>query len=621
MTIWERVRFWRRKTDQAPRNRSEDVAAKKDGKGSVKLLPVIVTGRDTRVRSWVGRFIETLSAVGIYAVIGIAVGLIILARRHIPILQGIDGAFPDQKTAAELLNHIGSAFIVSAVVVVMYEWGSATKHSLDLAGALTYTLQNHIDTILNRSAHEQIANSMRQIAGWESEPFARQLTKFAKAIQTLSEKERDWAAPAYRDFIEWYHEQLTRYTHELAELSTNLREDPNSRTEFRFVLPAATDVADVMLEKVTKEMGAKGTYYAVSNAFTWTKLTRFRAAQQEAIKNGLEVQRIFIIGTDPDRHVDLSVAMKVLLGHHDDAEKSNGKYKIKLIDWPQFEDFVKRTPEMPKHFGIFQPQDKTKQTPEVKHTTEAKHTPVIFQVQNDELTKFVMTGAAETSPILIAFEQLWRDLPIELPSKNDPEVIWDHLLAWRTRRLAKGDTVRAALPIRMSLGTDQTQNRPAGGEEKPQPSASTPSGSAQPALRWCPREFDKATAEATADSKRPAEVTIKRLFVVESAEELKDKEVDRLLRRHESMRHKDRYEWRSILRKDLPESIRDEVPFVLIGEHPPDHNDKKVIEVVQQNAQNAFDQQSEKVDLLTTGFDEAWGKAKPPDSNSGTKPQ
>jgi hypothetical protein len=168
----------------------------------VKLLPVIV---DHNVKSPIGRLGHTLASVGAYATFGVLTALALLLRHHI---AGFDEAFGASLTTNEILDHLGNAFLVSAIVICMYEWGSELKRSVTLSGKLADTLYAHIHTVIDGSSQEQLANSVKELSRVKNELFTKALKDFAEALRTLSEG--DWTAAAYQEFLLSNHQTLRK---------------------------------------------------------------------------------------------------------------------------------------------------------------------------------------------------------------------------------------------------------------------------------------------------------------------------------------------------------------------------------------------------------------------------
>jgi len=642
----------------------------------VKPLLVLVS-RGTR--GWCGKFVQTIRHVGRRVVVTFLVGTVIALAAHwwdsrsrdstkevagaatlatpmshpatqattsltSPQTPSVDWAAPRVVTAAtvpptdskndesgrelswryflkHLLRDLAIAFLVSAIVIFAFEWGSEVKHSLDLAGNLANVLTTHINTVVNASAADAIANAMRKLAGHHAEGFSRQLRSFAESIQKLGDG--GWAGHGYLEFMEWYHNEITGYAESLALLSEKVSTDPKSKAEFRLLLPEATVPIDVMLARLTKAMTSCGTYYAISDVFTWTKLTNFQAAQKLNLANGLRIRRIFVVGKPSDVDVPAKEVSTRLRNHYDEAKKSGCGYRIRLTSQADFERLAAPILNKTEHFGIFKPAD------------SEKH-PIIVQVLEPQLLAFRIAGATEASAVLSAFKELWHDLPsihceneedtaiddhdcgadndddvqdsvLPAPSGGNPpagstsadkttptdivdrlsglDMIRDHLMAYRMRQLPR--TRRAVVWYH---GASDIELWTSG------------------ALK----EFEQAVIEAAEDG-----IEIKRLFIFENPITFDAKDPGktfRTLKKHmEISQRKPNYQWRVILRKTMPAELQAE-PFALF------RDGKNVeVEVARGSSDFGFGVPKAEATQLEEGFEEIWTQFRDP-ADRGAEP-
>jgi hypothetical protein len=490
----------------------------------VRLLPVIVDAKVGARR--IDRFVQMVREVGGYVAFGAATGLFLLLRHHI---VGVDEVFlPLGRAANEIVDHIGSALLVSATVICLYEWGAEAKHSADLAANLANVLQRHIDTILQASSRESLANALREIAGVRADEFAVHLRQLADALRDLSGD--DWVATVYTEFVRSNLERLSTQAAGLANLSVSLRADRKARTEYRLVLLEPSDIADVMLEQAALNMGA-GQYFALSDAYTWTKLSQFRRAQHGSLlKHEVKMKRIFVLGKPSDSDVGAAVVARLVYDHYAEAAKSDGNYELKLIDQEEYRTVAGTKLLASHHFGVFKPTD--------EHMP-----PLIFQAVEPRLSEIRLAGPAEADDVTAEFLALWQRLPAlkERPADTAGEValtgaelIRDHLMAYRIKQLGVNGLYR---------GVSRLET-------------------------WRERALEQFHAAAR-DAIVKHSITVRRIFVAGTLAEACDAETMNILRLHAEASTRlgaGIYEWRLCIQDELPLTLREAVPFGLFSD-------------------------------------------------------
>jgi hypothetical protein len=388
---------------------------------------------------WGGKFVQTLRHVGSRAtkavLIGVALGASLVFfqdRDPSPVsieantistttvpndhaVKEVAGSAAARKEAVwrrfatHVIEELAIAFIVSGIVIFAFEWGSEAKEVTTNAGLLAHTITHHAQKILNGSATSQIRHAMVQLAGEkDGYKFANQFEMFATSIEHLGHG--GWAAKGYRDFMRWYQGEVARYAESLSTLEEHVAADSTSKAEVRLVLPEATVPADYMLARLTEAMGSSGAYYALSDMFTWTKLTDYHDAQTRELERGLQIRRIFIVGKRSDAGVNATEVLTHLLGHYHDADKSKGKYRIKITSEADFKRLAAPILTRTEHFGIFEPAN-------------PDNHPLIVQVLDAQLITFRIAGAAEARAILAAFKALWR--PLRPVTESGPDALMD----------------------------------------------------------------------------------------------------------------------------------------------------------------------------------------------------
>jgi hypothetical protein len=602
----------------------------------VKPLLVLVS-RGTK--AWCGRFVQTLRHVGWRVVATFLIGAAILggvfwweayandqtkkdngaahATAGAPASSAASGkgGAHAEAFAIHLLKEFAVAFLVSAIVIFAFEWGSEVKHSLDLAGNLANVLNTHIITVVNASAAEAIGKAMRQLAGQHAEGFTGQLRSFAESIQSLGGS--GWAGQGYLQFMSWYYNEITGYAESLAHLSEKVCADPKSKAEFRLVLPEATVPIDVMLASITKAMTSSGTYYAISDVFTWTKLTDFQAAQRKELAEGLQIRRIFVVGKPSDVDVPAKEVSTRLYGHHDEAVKSGCRYRIRLTSRADFDRLAAPILKSTEHFGIFKPAD-------------AENHPIIVQVLDPQLLAFRIAGATEANAVLSAFRDLWRDLRAincgreEDPAIDDDDPCADHDDGNDTRGHSPGphseanplaeNTSEEKTPIEIlpePSGTDMIRDHVMAYRMRQLPRSGKEGvwyHGASAIELWTSgalNQFEQAVIEAAEDG-----IEIKRLFIFEEQmpfDSSRPSKTFRTLRRHaEISQRMPNYQWRVIRRGTMPAELQSE-PFALF------RDGKNVeVEVARGSIHFGFGVPKAEATQLEEGFEELWTQFREP---------
>jgi hypothetical protein len=411
---------------------------------------------------------------------------------------------------AEVVNHLGIAFLVSGIVVFGYEWRSEQKNLM----ALTAKLSN----LLDKTDRMAVQSSLANIAGEDGYRFGKYFLSLADSIARLS---KAWTGPSYRAFLAHYLEELTDKAAGLADMSEKLqRKAIVVGSEFRLLMPDASKLIDVLVETTMRELlRHKGEYYAVSDASTWARLTAFGSAHREAWESGrVQMKRIFVLGRDSDLTIDPKVVHDILNSHFEQARTAGNHYEMKVTSEDEYQH-LRAIPELngAVHFGIWVPE---------------REAPIAVFAIDDNFSNFRIAPAPPE--MIHGFDSMWARLD-DLSGKQHlgemskvpigDAILTDYLLAYRVKRLGHGAHYRGI--SKMAMWRDGGMKR---------------------------------FFETSRDAIRTKELHVKRIFVLDKPEDRKDRHVLEVIRAHAQVEaetmQKNLYQWRICLRKDLPPELK-----------------------------------------------------------------
>lgn len=524
------------------RNRVSDVP-----RSHVERLPVLVSGasQDRTVRR---------------ALLALLIGGIIVFRHHLPVIHELFARL--DRYYAEPINHVGIAFLISAIVTFAYEWGSEAKKSAALTAELVNVLDAHIESVLDASDREAIQTAMKRLSRDDENILAPQFLKFADAVGRLAQG--DWAAPAYLAFIRQYHKELTEKARLLADMSDALRDDPGATgAEFRVPMPNAVTLADTIVKSTLEELKARGGRYdAVSDAATWKSLTNYSNMHTSSFER-VETRRIFVLGLTPDDHIPPGYVTGVVHEHFTKARESKGRYSIKITTKEEYQH-RRHIPELTDsmNFGIFIPD---------------QGAAIAFLVIDEQLSNFRITAAP--SEMLLGYEDLWREFDDlkEAPIRDGQTmtvgegILQDYLLAYRIRRMPHGTLYRG-----LSL-----------------------------AWSWLEAVFERFTE---ASEQVIPHLKIRRIFVFEP-QDAKDQRILGVIAKHSDFAAKSHghYEWRVCMRTDLSklEPNLDLKPGLAIFEGGSEQDGGQLMNEVAVGSSD-FDQRPRTFQIYSRLFDQFW---------------
>jgi hypothetical protein len=536
------------------KSEKSDEKGEPDKKGEpdveVTSLPVLIQRGNARRSAWT-RFCHTLERVGLYSITGAAISvLLLLAEKNL---------LKTHPTAQEIVKHLAGAFMVSAIAIFAYEWGSEVKRAADLAASLVKVLQSHIDKITEADARVALANSLQKLAGEGSEALTKQLEDFADALKQLAGGS-DWAAPGYRAFIREYHNYLTANVQRLADVSRRVREKHSGGNPFDIIIPTAHGIADAMVNSTLAELAKRGGhYYAVSDATTWKLLQNFAKSQQTAWTRGVNIHRVFVLGRRADERLKVAEVAEVIAAHYKNAEQSGGAYEIRMISTEDYGHSPVYSLRGAEHFGIFAPNGEM---------------PLVFKVEDDEFSRFTVDVAS--TPMLQEFDRLWKSLP-KMTGAEGSTTIRDHLLAYGVNRLPREAHYRGISDI----------------------------------ASWREGVYERFIA-ASKHAMLYKDVRMQRLFVIDNNVEIASSEILHVLHRHHTLETQSgkAYEWR-VCRRDLwSPDLQKHIPIGLFATSHEGAPDEIVRERSQEDEPWLVEVPEESYKWFQEQFDTVWTNLK-----------
>lgn len=313
----------------------------------------------------------------------------------------------EHPTMALLLEHMGMGLIVAGVAVVMYEWGGHFKPGLKLSAEL-----NSIRTAVSFDALERGLGALLKGESRDGdEELQRELIRFVTRVRDLYSR-GDWACFGYAQYLCEMLKDAGKNAEQLSEVSTKLREHPESTVAYAVRVLSPSQLSDIMLAEQMKRLPDRGSYQVVSNPGSWARgrLALLHGASEQAVRRGVTIQRIIVLThKGPHRwHADGSELRAVLTGHLDALRLWKGAtpYEVRVLDETRY-DLLQPDRELAEaadqvwteHFGIFA-------RPGERHL-------VLVQVKAPDLSDLQISGLGAFNSRVLRFAQVWKAL------KND----------------------------------------------------------------------------------------------------------------------------------------------------------------------------------------------------------
>ncbi|MDB4949271.1 MAG: hypothetical protein JWM27_1920 [Gemmatimonadetes bacterium] len=314
----------------------------------------------------------------------------------------------------KMLEHLGMGFIVSSVAVVFYEWGGHIKIAVDINRAVA-------DHALNMALEELIHTGDKQLDG----TLARDIESFVTSLTDM-EKEGDWGKVGYTQYLAELLHNTVFNAESLCRLSTGLRGTIHTpRYQVKVLSP--TELTDKMLAHQMSGLDNGGRYSVVSNLGSWhgNQLRELLEASEAAVRRGVTIRRLFVVAWTPPHGnpPSSSEARKVLEKHLKAAERSQGNYVIKLLDWQEKDRFKETHPDAyeflkANHIGIFESRNKP-------HC-------IRVQVASADLADLWISGLQAGSQEFDTFDEAWKNIPT-----LDSDYLQRSLMRWDERYLQR----------------------------------------------------------------------------------------------------------------------------------------------------------------------------------------
>ncbi|HEV7684647.1 MAG TPA: hypothetical protein VGO68_21235 [Pyrinomonadaceae bacterium] len=270
-----------------------------------------------------------------------------------------------------LLEHIGNAFWVTGIVILLYEYGAKEKKVHDSLN----TLNGLIREEAGENMEKYLDVLFRDHKGDRPDYLNRASCNLRELIKSFLELQHKnlWAKDKYIDFINYL---LT----DVVLVNANNLVEIASVGDKAFHVPSSEKMADHILAAQMSAMEKDNKYHVISDLSSWqsNQLSEFRKVTQERVGKGVTVRRIFNI-LHLDRALDRMVThdddqsrindlRKILDEHLKDAQdwgdRAEGEplYEIRVMGREELKDSSKRRflEEMnihDKHFGLFDHAD------------------------------------------------------------------------------------------------------------------------------------------------------------------------------------------------------------------------------------------------------------------------
>lgn len=454
---------------------------------------------------------------------------------------------------SDLLIHFGGACLVSAIVVFGYELGTKTRSAEKLTLQLVSILYKHVDNVLDASSSVAIRNAMSELCRNDAAVLSEQFFRLAIAVGELSRG--GWASQAYVSFVAAFHRELTSKTDLLVDINRG-----SSGAGFAFDMPDAVTLADNLVGGTMAELTkVGGDYDAVSDVYTWTKLTTFKNIQAGA--DNVNRRRLFVLGMKSDKDLPPHEIRRQIYSHYDDMLAHADTYEMRITTLDEYRktDLIQLADA--KHLGIFVPREGNA---------------VAFLVRDETVAHFRLSDASEA--MREEFHRLWQHAESirNLDSEVAANVINDYLLAYFVGRMPRNGHYRSV--SRLS--------------------------------EWRNANYDRML-KASLDAVAGKHIHVKRVFVISETDRntsgREKDEIRNFFRRHmQHRRHsKERYDWRLCGEERVPVELMAEVPFALIESSGDELRDQMVIEVAR--PQRGFQPSPPGLELkLSTLFEDFW---------------
>ncbi|HEV7373699.1 MAG TPA: hypothetical protein VGN95_03205 [Pyrinomonadaceae bacterium] len=266
----------------------------------------------------------------------------------------------------KLLEHLGLAFWVTGIVILLYEYGAKEKE--------IHESLSKLNKLIALKGREQMVTCFELLFKDEKGKSPAHLLDTRKNLENLVneilelQQKKIWAKDKYIGFLNYL------LTDVVLKNASNLVEIGGIGHK-NFHVPLAAEMADRILTAQISAMGKGHTYDVISDLSSWQndQLSLFREETKKRVGKKVKVRRVFII-LNPHRILDRMVAYddaaskitairKILELHLRDSSEwgmcdGRPRYKIKVLGTRELETSAKRKylEDMDiskKHFGLF----------------------------------------------------------------------------------------------------------------------------------------------------------------------------------------------------------------------------------------------------------------------------
>lgn len=258
----------------------------------------------------------------------------------------------------KLVEHLGVGFLVSAIAVFFYEWGSHAKEMRETNIRLLEWEQSLPEENLGKSIRKLFGEEAESPLSGQASELSVQCSNLILHFAYLLAHRETWANSEYLGFLSNF---LGKF---LVSNSEAFRSLP-AKGECRVVMPSsAIRSASDLLERYVSTMGNGDSYRVVANMAAWSgdELGHFHVLSSTAITKGATVKRVFNFTQDYGVKLQLRDVIKVLKQHVEEIEKSGEGYQAKVLGQAELtmsNSVVLRQKIRQAHFAIIQHADRS----------------------------------------------------------------------------------------------------------------------------------------------------------------------------------------------------------------------------------------------------------------------
>lgn len=271
-----------------------------------------------------------------------------------------------ESLGGKLLEHLGVAFLVTAIVILFFEAGSNEKKIHESLKTLNQLVRGRAEEKMN-TCYDLIFRDDQGEQPSHLKKACENLRTLSSYILNLNEQ-RLWAKDKYIDFINYLLEDV------VLRNAVNLVQIGGKGSE-NFHVPSPAKIAEKILTLQMSAMEKGNTYDVVSDISSWqnNQLGGFRDETGERVAYGVKVRRIFNI-TRLDKVLDrmaghdedtfkINEIREILEEHLKDSEAwgmDNGipRYEVRVVGKGEVENsqrrrYLEEQEVNIKHFGLF----------------------------------------------------------------------------------------------------------------------------------------------------------------------------------------------------------------------------------------------------------------------------